>query len=88
VTGPGADGIWYTADDVVGQANIYTGNLSSAFFGNPMLGGQAGDRTLAPGTNERLRFKVTLPLDTGNGYQNTACTDAFVFNAEQTANNP
>jgi len=88
VTGPGVDGIWYTADDVVGQANIYTGNLSSAFFGNPMLGQQAGDRTLAPGTSERLRFKATLPLDTGNGYQNTTCTVAFIFNAEQTANNP
>jgi spore coat-associated protein N len=90
VTGPGADGIWYTADDVVGQANIYgpNGVLSSAFFGNPMLGGQAGDRTLASGTSERLRFKATLPLDTGNSYQGTTCTVAFVFDAEQTANNP
>ena len=90
VTGPGGDGIWYTADDVVGAANIYgpNGVLSSAFFGNPATGNQTGDRTLASSASERLRFKATLPLDTGNGYQGTTCTVAFVFDAEQTANNP
>jgi len=90
VTGPGVDGIWYTADDVVGAANIYgpNGVLSSAFFGNPAQGQQAGDRTLASSASERLRFKATLPLDTGNSYQGTTCTVAFVFDAEQTASNP
>ena len=89
VTGPGVDAIWYTADDVVGEANIYgpDGVLSSAFFGDPAQGAQAGDRTLASGTSERLRFNATLPLDTGNSYQGTTCTVAFVFDAEQTANN-
>jgi spore coat-associated protein N len=90
VTDPGVDTIWYTADDVIGEANIYgpDGVLSSAFFGDPAQGEEAGDRTLASGTSERLRFKATLPLDTDYTYQGTTCTVAFVFDAEQTANNP
>ena len=91
VTGAGVDTIWYTADDVVGTANVYgpDGVLSSAAIGSPAPGGQAGDRTLVATTgSERLRFKVTLPSSTGDSYQNTTCTVAFVFNAEQTANNP
>ena len=90
VTGSGVDLIWYTADDVVGEANIYgpDGVLSSAFFGDPAQGEQAGDRTLASLASERLRFKATLPLDTDNTYQGTNCTVAFVFDAEQTASNP
>ncbi|MGB5925872.1 MAG: TasA family protein [Dehalococcoidia bacterium] len=90
VTGPGVDTIWYTADDVVGEANIYgpDGVLSSAFFGNPATGNQTGDRTLASSASERLRFKATLPLNTDNTYQGTTCTVAFVFDAEQTASNP
>jgi spore coat-associated protein N len=90
VTAPGIDGIWYTDDDVVGEANIYgpDGVLSSAFFGDPAQGGQAGDRILASLASERLRFEATLPLDTDNTYQGTTCTVAFVFDAEQTASNP
>lgn len=90
VTDPGVDTIWYTDDDVVGEANIYgpDGVLSAAFFGNPAQGDQAGDRTLASGTSERLRFNATLPLDTDNTYQGTTCTVAFVFDAEQTVSNP
>jgi hypothetical protein len=90
VTDPGVDSIWYTADDVVGEAAIYgpDGVLSLAFFGDPTQGGQAGDRTLALSASERLRFKATLPLDTDNTYQGTTCTVAFVFDAEQTASNP
>jgi spore coat-associated protein N len=90
VTGPGVDTIWYTDDDVVGEANIYgpDGVLSSAFFGDPAQGGQAGDRTLSLLASERLRFKATLPLDTDNTYQGATCTVAFVFDAEQTASNP
>jgi len=90
VTDPGVDTIWYTDDDVVGEANIYgpDGVLSSAFFGDPAQGDQAGDRTLASSASERLRFKATLPLDTDNSYQGTNCTVAFVFDAEQTVSNP
>jgi len=90
VTGNGTDNIWYTSDDVVGEANVYgpDGVLATAAIGNTTQGEQAGDRTLAASGSERLRFKVTLPLGTGNGYQGTTCTVAFVFDAEQTANNP
>jgi predicted ribosomally synthesized peptide with SipW-like signal peptide len=90
VTGPGTDTYWYTADDDIGEANIYgpDGVLSSAFFGDPVTGNQTGDRTLASLASERLRFKATLPLDTDDTYQGTTCTVAFVFYAEQTANNP
>ena len=90
VTGAGDDTFWYTSDDVVGGANIYgpDGVLSSAAIGNATQGNQTGDRTLNASGSERLRFKVTLPLGTGNSYQNTTCTVAFVFEAEQTTNNP
>ena len=90
VTGAGVDAVWYTADDVVGQANVYgpDGVLSAAAIGNPAQGAQAGDRTLAAAGTERLRFQVTMPLSTDNSYQGTTCTVAFVFDAEQTTNNP
>jgi len=90
VTEDGDDNIWYTSDDVVGEANVYgpDGVLATAAIGNTTQGAQAGDRTLAASGSERLRFKVTLPLSTGNAYQGTTCTVAFVFDAEQTANNP
>jgi predicted ribosomally synthesized peptide with SipW-like signal peptide len=57
-------------------------------IGNPAQGFQAGDRTLAPYTNEVLCFQVQLPLSTGNAYQNAATRADFDFNAEQTTNNP
>lgn len=69
--------------------SLYSGVLgaSTAAFGNPAAGAQAGDRTLAAGTSEQLCFAATLPLATGNAYQGAATTTAFTFNAEQTANN-
>jgi len=90
VTGPGVDTILYTADDPVSEAAIYgpDGVLSAAAFGNPTTGAQAGDRNLAASGSEYLRFKVTLPLGTTNVYQGTSATVAFVYNAEQTTNNP
>ena len=90
VTGAGVDTIWYTADDVVGEANVYgpDGVLSAAAIGDSTQGAQAGDRTLAASGNERLRFKVTLPLTTDDSYQGATCTVDFVFDAEQTSNNP
>ncbi len=90
VTGNGIDGIWYTNDDVVATPNIYgpDGQLSIAVIGDPSAGEDSGDRTLATSGDERLRFKVTLPLATDNSYKGTTCTVAFVFDAEQTANNP
>jgi spore coat-associated protein N len=56
--------------------------------GDPTQGNQAGDRTLAAGTNETLCFKASLPLGTTNAFQGATSTYTFTFAAEQTANNP
>jgi predicted ribosomally synthesized peptide with SipW-like signal peptide len=90
VTEDGDDNVWYTLDDVVGEANVYgaDGVLATAVIGDPAQGADTGDRTLAASGSERLRFTVTLPQSTGNAYQGLTCTVAFVFDAEQTANNP
>lgn|SRR5574341_175408 len=68
--------------------SIASGALSTAAFGNPAQGSQAGDRTLAAGATEVLCFNVSLPLSTGNTFQNATTTAVFTFQAEQTANNP
>ncbi len=73
---------------MVGATTLYSGKLSSAAIGNPAQGSQAGDRTLSPSASETLTFTVSMPIDTSNSYQGTTCTVGFVFNAEQTANNP
>jgi predicted ribosomally synthesized peptide with SipW-like signal peptide len=67
---------------------LFAGSIGSASIGNPAAGAQAGDRALAGATSETLCFRATLPLATGNGYQNAATTATFTFDAEQTANNP
>lgn len=72
---------------------LYSGVLGSDspgtnIIGNPAQGEQAGDRTLNAGNNETLCFNVSLPLGTGNAYQNATTTATFSFQGEQTANNP
>jgi|SRR5450759_264377 hypothetical protein len=67
--------------------SLYTGALASAAVGDPTQGAQAGDRTLAAAGSESLCFRATLPLATGNAYQNATTTTTFTFQAEQTANN-
>ena len=67
---------------------LYSGAIGSAAFGNPASGTHAGDRVLAGATSDTLCFRATLPLATGNGYQNASTTATFTFDAEQTANNP
>jgi hypothetical protein len=57
-------------------------------IGDPAQGAQSGDRTLAASGSEVLCFQATLPLSTGNAYQNATTTATFSFEAEQTANNP
>jgi predicted ribosomally synthesized peptide with SipW-like signal peptide len=61
---------------------------STAGFGNPAVGAQAGDRNLAAAASETLCFRVSLPSGTGNAYQGAATTTTFTFDAEQTASNP
>lgn len=60
---------------------------TSNIVGDPTQGGQAGDRTLAAGTNEALCFYVKLPDATGNTHENASTATTFAFEAEQTANN-
>lgn len=71
---------------------VYTGALGSVaginVIGNPAPGADTGDRALSGSTNEALCFNVSLPLTSGNAYQNATTTATFTFNAEQTANNP
>ena len=66
---------------------LYSGALDAAAVGSNAQGAQAGDRALAGGANETLCFKATLPLATGNSFQNTSANVTFTFDAEQTANN-
>jgi predicted ribosomally synthesized peptide with SipW-like signal peptide len=61
---------------------------STAAFGNPAAGAQAGDRTLNAAASETLCFRVSLPSGTGAAYQSATTTTTFTFDAEQTANNP
>jgi hypothetical protein len=70
--------------------SLYTGVLgaSTAAFGDPTAGAQAGDRTLAGAASETLCFRAELPIGTGNAYQNATTTTTLTFAAEQTANNP
>ena len=65
-------------------------DLSTTFdlVGDSAQGDQAGDRTLAAAGSENLCFRVSLPLSTGNAYQDATSTITLTFNAEQTAHNP
>jgi len=58
-------------------------------FGSSAQGQQAGDRTLVPAANETLCVMVGIPIGAGNGAQSITIDGAdFIFNAEQTKNNP
>ena len=57
-------------------------------IGNPAQGDNPpGDRTLAASASEVLCFKVSLPIATGNTFQNVTTTATFAFQSEQTTNN-
>jgi hypothetical protein len=85
VTTPG------TPCDNFDGTQLYTGDLDSTagkLVGDNTQGSQAGDRTLNASANETLCFRASLPLTTGNTYQNATTTATFTFDSEQTANNP
>jgi predicted ribosomally synthesized peptide with SipW-like signal peptide len=67
---------------------LYSGVIANAAFGNPAVGSQSGDRTLANGASETLCFRAELPTSATNAYQQATTTVSFTFNAEQTAHNP
>ena len=77
-------------NDFDGATTLYIGTLgtSTAAFGDPAAGDDAGDRVLAAGANETLCFRVSLPSSTGNGAQGATTTTTFTFDAEQTSSNP
>ncbi len=80
-----------TAGNVAGGNVLFgpaTLGASSAVFGNPAQGAQAGDRALAAAANEQLCFVASLPLATDNTFQGATTTVSFTFDAEQTKNNP
>ena len=62
--------------------------IAGAAFGDAAQGADAGDRSLSAGTSEDLCFAWSLPLSTGDAFQNAATSTTFTFVAEQTANNP
>lgn len=71
-------------------AELYTGDLDGTagkLVGDGAQGFNAGDRTLAASGSETLCFRVSLPLSSGNSYQNATTTATFTFDAEQTRNN-
>ncbi len=67
---------------------VFSGALSAAALGSNAAGAQAGDRTLSGAASETLCFRASLPIASGNGFQNATTTTTFTFDAEQTANNP
>jgi hypothetical protein len=77
---------WSASGTSVTTATVL-GTTTLNVVGDPTTGSQSGDRTLASGANETLCFQVSLPLATGNAYQNATATTTLTFAAEQTANN-
>ena len=78
-------------DDFDGAVIYATNDLGSTggidVVGNPAQGADSGDRVLALGTSETLCFRVALPLS-ATGPEGITTTATFLFEAEQTKNNP
>ncbi len=68
-------------------APLYNGALGAPRSAATSRVRRPGDRALAGGSTSPLCFKATLPLATGNSFQNTTTNVTFTFDAEQTANN-
>jgi hypothetical protein len=71
------------------DATLYAGRLgaTSAGFGDPRIGGQAGDRLLAPGQREALCFEIEMPLDAGNEFQGAVTSSIWTIATEQVDGN-
>jgi len=84
--GTGSEG---TCDRFDGPT-LYDGPLGAetAGFGDVTMGGQSGDRILAPGQRETLCFEVGMPLDAGNEYQGATTSTSWTIVAEQETGNP
>ncbi|MDH3705638.1 MAG: CalY family protein [Acidimicrobiia bacterium] len=78
----------FGASGTVEYTGILGSTATSAILGNVAQGNQAGDRSLAPATNEVLCLNVRLPAASGNISQGQTTSATLTFAAEQTANNP
>ncbi len=68
---------------------LSTGLLSAnPHFGTLNPAPHAGARVLAATTHETLCFTAFLPTSVGDAYQTATANVTFVFDAQQTANNP
>lgn len=74
------------AADFTGNVVVANTTLDGASFGSSAQGQDLGDRLL-PSGSEVFCFRVSLPGNTGNGYQGATTEATFTFHAEQTANN-
>lgn len=70
-------------------STLYAGRLgaTSAGFGDPRIGGHAGDRLLAPGQRDALCFEIEMPLDAGNEFQGAMTASVWTIAAEQVDGN-
>lgn len=70
-------------------STLYSGRLgaTSAGFGDPRIGGHAGDRVLAPGQREALCFEIEMPLDAGNEFQGAMTASVWTIATEQVDGN-
>ena len=70
-------------------STLYSGRLgaTAAGFGDPRIGGHAGDRVLAPGQSEALCFEIEMPLDAGNEFQGAVTASVWTIATEQVDGN-
>lgn len=74
------DEVLYGPDDFSQIAEVQ-------LFGDKAQGFQGGERTVAAGRSEVLCLKVSLPLETGDSFENLEASAFLVAYAEQTKNN-
>ena len=75
--------------DTFDGSTLYAGPLgaTSAGFGDPRIGGHAGDRLLAPGQRDALCFEIEMPLDAGNEFQGAVTASVWTIATEQVDGN-
>lgn len=77
----------YANNDCSGTA-LATGAFGGSLLGSSTAGQNDGDRTLAGSSSETLCFAVSLPKEAPTTLESTSASVTFVFDAEQTRNNP
>jgi len=77
------------ACDSFNGTTLYAGRLgaTAAGFGDPRIGGHAGDRLLAPGQREALCFEIEMPLEAGNEFQGAVTASVWTIATEQVDGN-